>query len=84
MSQVDAVWLVIFAMVARFFTGVYEAVWYTYTPEVYPTSVRSLGFGMCSFMSKVAGLIVPLVSTYTDKTSGSVATTALVMAAFFR
>ena len=33
-GQVDAVWLVVFAMVARFFTGVYEAVWYTYTPEV--------------------------------------------------
>jgi len=81
--EVDAVWLVIFAMVARFFTGVYESVWYTYTPEVYPTSVRALGFGMCSFWAKVAGLVTPIISTYVDKSFGPMATTAITMLAFF-
>merc|ERR1712216_667444 len=37
-----------FAAIVRFFTGLYEAVWYTYTPEVYPTSVRSIGVGTCA------------------------------------
>jgi len=81
--NVDAMWLVVFAMVARFFTGVYEAVWYTYTPEVYPTSVRALGFGMCSFWGKVSGLVAPLVSTYVNEAAGPLATTAVTMCAFF-
>jgi len=81
--DVDAVWLVLFAMVARFFTGVYEAVWYTYTPEVYPTSVRALGFGMCSFYGKVSGLVAPFISTYVNESAGPMATTAITMCAFF-
>jgi len=51
-----------FAAIVRFFTGLYEAVWYTYTPEVYPTSVRSIGVGTCATMAKLAGMISPLVS----------------------
>jgi hypothetical protein len=51
-------------------------------PEVYPTSVRSLGFGMCSFWSKVAGLLAPILSTYIDQAFGKLATTAVTSFAF--
>lgn len=33
------------------------AVIYTYTPEVYPTSIRTLGTGTASAASRVAGTI---------------------------
>jgi len=77
---------ILFATVIRFFTGVYEAVWYTYTPEVYPTSVRSIGVGTCATMAKVAGMISPLVSeVLMSGPAGSGATyraTGVSMAAF--
>jgi len=59
-SELEVVLLL--AGTCRFFNGVYEAVWYTYTPEVYPTTIRSLGVGMCSAWAKVAGIASPFVA----------------------
>jgi MFS family permease len=35
---------------------------YVYTPEVYPTSVRALGMGLCNAWSRVGALICPFVA----------------------
>jgi len=32
---------------------------YTYTPEVFPTLLRTTGVGVCSMMSRVAGVLAP-------------------------
>merc|ERR1719231_752627 len=53
-AKVPLAGILAFASVIRLFTGVYEAVWYTYTPEVYPTSVRSVGVGTCAAIAKLA------------------------------
>jgi len=75
------------AALVRFFVGMYEAVWYTYTPEVYPTSVRQVGVGCCSMFAKLAGMVSPVVSELVmSGPVGSGATyraTGLSMAAFF-
>eukprot|EP01080_Neovahlkampfia_damariscottae_P008474 gene8474-296_t len=36
---------------------------YTYTPEVYPTTLRTTGVGLCAFFTRLAGTITPLIGT---------------------
>lgn len=61
-AKMELAIILAFATLCRFFNGVYEAVWYTYTPEVYPTTIRSLGVGVCSSWAKIAGMFAPFVS----------------------
>lgn len=35
---------------------------YTYTTEVYPTALRTVGFGFSSSMGRIAGAIAPVIS----------------------
>jgi len=35
---------------------------YVYTPEVYPTSVRATGLGICSAWAKLAGIVTPYIA----------------------
>jgi Sugar (and other) transporter len=41
--------------------GVYCAT-YAYTPELYPTRIRSIGLGICVSVSKVASVLTPFIS----------------------
>ena len=34
---------------------------YVYTSEVFPTEVRNIGLGMCSFSSRISGMAAPYV-----------------------
>eukprot|EP00657_Telonema_sp_P-1_P010772 TRINITY_DN5359_c0_g1_i1.p1 TRINITY_DN5359_c0_g1~~TRINITY_DN5359_c0_g1_i1.p1 ORF type:complete len:229 (+),score=65.39 TRINITY_DN5359_c0_g1_i1:240-926(+) len=81
--DVGDVALIVIAMVCRFFTGIYEAVWYTYTPEAFPTSARSFAFGTCSSMAKFSGLLAPIVCQLFSDRLGSAANTMVVSLAFF-
>jgi MFS family permease len=36
---------------------------YAYTPEVYPTTLRTTGVGLCAFFTRLAGTITPLFGT---------------------
>lgn len=42
-------------------SGVFQAA-YVYTPEVYPTSLRSIGVGSCSGMARIGAMLTPQVA----------------------
>jgi len=53
--------IIAFGVLLSFFmNGTYAAV-YSYTPEVYPTAVRSTGMGAASAFGRVGGILAPIV-----------------------
>eukprot|EP01116_Phalansterium_solitarium_P004166 TRINITY_DN1506_c0_g1_i1.p1 TRINITY_DN1506_c0_g1~~TRINITY_DN1506_c0_g1_i1.p1 ORF type:complete len:483 (+),score=120.83 TRINITY_DN1506_c0_g1_i1:138-1586(+) len=54
--------LVLFAVVSRLAIAAAFNTLYLYTPELYPTFLRSTGFGAASSVSRVAGIITPFVA----------------------
>ena len=42
-------------------SGVFQAA-YVYTPEVYPTHLRSVGVGVCSTMARFGAMVTPFVA----------------------
>lgn len=42
-------------------SGVFQAA-YVYTPEVYPTHLRSVGVGVCSTMARLGAMVTPFVA----------------------
>jgi putative MFS transporter len=55
--------LTIFAVVARLcIMGAFSTT-FVFTPEVFPTVVRSTGLGFCAAVSRLAGVITPFVGT---------------------
>lgn len=42
-------------------SGVFQAA-YVYTPEVYPTYLRSVGIGVCSGMARLGAMVTPFVA----------------------
>ena len=48
--------------------GVFQAA-YVYTPEVYPTPLRSVGVGSCSAMARLGAMITPYVAQVLVKSS---------------
>ncbi|EEB12522.1 sugar transporter, putative [Pediculus humanus corporis] len=48
--------------------GVFQAA-YVYTPEVYPTPLRSVGVGSCSAMARLGAMITPYIAQVLVKTS---------------
>lgn len=42
-------------------SGVFQAA-YVYTPEVYPTTLRAIGVGMCSAMARIGAMVTPFVA----------------------
>jgi len=43
-----------------------------YTPEIFPTNIRTLGLGMSSSISRIAGMITPYIATVLIKFSPSI------------
>lgn len=50
----------------RLFTSGSFYTTYTLTPSIYPTSVRGIGFGAGSSMSRVGGMVTPFVANLTS------------------
>lgn len=48
--------------------GVFQAI-YVYTPEVYPTPLRSIGVGTCSAMARLGAMITPYIAQVLLKSS---------------
>ena len=40
---------------------------YVYAPELYPTTVRSIGMGLASMMARIGGVAAPYVILTADK-----------------
>eukprot|EP01118_Nematostelium_gracile_P002562 TRINITY_DN1278_c0_g1_i2.p1 TRINITY_DN1278_c0_g1~~TRINITY_DN1278_c0_g1_i2.p1 ORF type:complete len:509 (-),score=104.22 TRINITY_DN1278_c0_g1_i2:167-1693(-) len=53
-------------------TGAFQAV-YVYTPEVYPTSIRSTAMGVCSALSRIGAMLAPFVAQVITKSSVNLA-----------
>jgi len=47
-----------------FMNGTYAAI-YSYTPELYPTSIRTTGTGVASSFGRIGGLLAPIFIGYT-------------------
>lgn len=60
--------------------GVFQAA-YVYTPEVYPTPLRSVGVGSCSAMARLGAMITPYVAQVLVKSSLPLAVTVYGIAA---
>jgi MFS family permease len=54
-------WLTIISFVARFAISAVYNIIYTYSVEIYPTSLRAKGFGFNSICARIGGIIFPLV-----------------------
>jgi len=62
--------IIAFGILLSFFmNGTYAAV-YAYTPEVYPTAVRSTGMGAASAFGRVGGILAPIAIGVTYGTIG--------------
>lgn len=65
----ERVLLTIILFAARgIIAGVFQAA-YVYTPEVYPTPLRSVGVGSCSAMARLGAMITPYVAQVLVKSS---------------
>ncbi|KAK6630950.1 hypothetical protein RUM44_003122 [Polyplax serrata] len=60
--------------------GVFQAA-YVYTPEVYPTPLRSVGVGSCSAMARLGAMVTPYIAQVLVKTSLLLAVTVYGAAA---
>jgi MFS family permease len=54
-------YIVAITFISRFAVSGIFNVLYTYSVEVYPTSVRALGFGINSLSARIAGMIFPIL-----------------------
>ena len=50
---------------------------YVYTPEVYPTTSRAFGLGLCSAVARIAGIIVSYISFSNENASEAAGTDVL-------
>ena len=54
----------IMAFLARFTVSLISNILYTYTFELYPTVIRSYGFGYCNIFGGIGSFVVPSVIEY--------------------
>ncbi|XP_060839120.1 synaptic vesicle 2-related protein isoform X2 [Rhopalosiphum padi] len=60
--------------------GVFQAI-YVYTPEVYPTPLRSIGVGTCSAMARLGAMVTPYVAQVLLKSSFNISIIIYITAA---
>lgn len=62
--------------------GLFQAA-YVYTPEVYPTSLRSIGVGGCSSLARLGAMLTPYVAQVLFQSSVDQAISVYVIFAVF-
>jgi len=63
-------WVLLWSGVISFFNLGAWAALYTYTPELYPTSVRGTGSGFAASIGRAAGILAPILTGYVYATWG--------------
>ncbi|KAL9651472.1 hypothetical protein ABK040_001419 [Willaertia magna] len=63
--------MLVLAMSSNFLASFPWATLYIYTPEIYPTSIRATGMGICSAFARVAGTLTPLIGTIMLEKAGN-------------
>ena len=48
-------------LISKFWIYAHDCVVYTYTPELYPTTLRASGMGAASCVKRLSGILIPLV-----------------------
>jgi len=57
---------ILMSLLIRFFSAGSLYCTYMLTPTIYPTNIRSVGFGAGSSMSRVGGMVTPLIANLAD------------------
>ena len=57
----------VLAMFGKLFSTSSFTLVYFYTAELYPTTIRSTGVGVCSLMARIGGFSAPFIATYLPK-----------------
>ncbi|MCD6529479.1 MFS transporter [Candidatus Bathyarchaeota archaeon] len=63
-------WVLLWSGVISFFNLGAWAALYTYTPELYPTSIRGTGSGFAASIGRAAGILAPILTGYVYATWG--------------
>ncbi|CEP24787.1 unnamed protein product [Cyberlindnera jadinii] len=61
-----------FSAATYFFTNVYYAALYAYTPEVFPTKARGTGVGVCLIAGRIFGAFAPVINYFGAQSGSSV------------
>eukprot|EP01080_Neovahlkampfia_damariscottae_P010057 gene10057-2481_t len=59
----NAIYIVTMSSIVNIFSAAPWAIIYMYTPEVYPTMLRTTGMGACSMFTRIAGTLTPMFGT---------------------
>ncbi|XP_038048035.1 organic cation transporter protein-like isoform X2 [Patiria miniata] len=59
-------WQTVVAMIGKFCVSASFAIVYIYSAELFPTSLRTVGMGVCSMASRIGGIIAPLILLLDD------------------
>ena len=57
----------VLAMFGKLFASSSFSLVYMYTAELYPTTIRSSGVGVCSLMARIGGFSAPFIATSLPK-----------------
>jgi len=59
--KVKSYWLTIISFIARFAISAVYNIIYTYSVEIYPTTLRAKGFGTNSLCARIGGIFFPII-----------------------
>ncbi len=62
------IFVVIMAMIGKFFASAAYATIYMYSSEMFPTSIRNSCMGACSMMARIGSMVAPQINNLSDTT----------------